>query len=78
MPDLIPIAHRRHCPKCEKNTMDVSILNAMVGRKGFISESCIECGYIHTYTMTIPWPIWYWVLISIIIILVCLGLYKTF
>jgi hypothetical protein len=73
MRDLIPIRHRQPCPQCEKNTMRISLLNATAGRTGFVGESCIECGYIRTYSVTVKRPAWHWIIgIVGLFIIICI------
>ena len=70
MLNLTPIAHRRLCPKCEQNTMKISMLKATAGRTGFICDSCIECGYVRNYTMDAPRPWWHFPVIGLIPVLI--------
>lgn len=48
--------------------MRTSMLDRKVGRTGFLVDSCIKCGYIYNYQITLARPAWhYWVLLSIVV-----------
>jgi hypothetical protein len=57
--DLIPIMQNQECTNCHQHTMETSVLNRTSGRTRFIVDACIECGFIHNYTIKIPRPRWH-------------------
>lgn len=55
--------------------MEVSLLDAMSDRTGFLADSCRECGYIRNYKITMPRPIWHWVLLGVgVVLLIVLSI----
>lgn len=65
MPHLNHLRRKQKCPQCEQATMRTSMLDCMVGRTAFLTDSCIECGYLQSYRTTAPRPAWQWIAASV-------------